>query len=384
MQPPVARVVRLGDGMSHTGTRPCQRFASSGRWLLVVGAITGAASLRAQVEPAPVDGAALQRCASINDAAQRLSCYDELAGRGARGPGEAKAAEEPAVPAAQVLPTAGSALRPSGSFLTQYWELDRASKRGTFNFIGYRPNFILPVHYTDHINRNPQSPTREPVSLPDYQQIEAKLQISIRTKIAQDVLLPDADVWFGFTQQALWQMYNTRGSAPFRNTDYEPELIYVVPVPLGMQTLPAGWLWKFVQVGAAHQSNGQAKPLSRSWNRLYLGTGIERGDYSIVVRSARRLPEDDDDNPDLTDWRGRGDVLVQWTPGLATASLLWRTNFKAFNRGALQVDWTYPVESDQPHGLRWYVQLFTGYGETLTDYNFRQTSLGLGVTLFGF
>ena len=115
-----------------------------------------------------------------------------------------------------------------------------------------------------------------------------------------------------------------------------------------------------------------------------LGTGIERGDYSIVVRSARRLPEDDDDNPDLTDWRGRGDVLVQWTPGLATASLLWRTNFKAFNRGALQVDWTYPVESDQPHGLRWYVQLFTGYGETLTDYNFRQTSLGLGVTLFGF
>jgi phospholipase A1 len=381
----VARLGRLAIRMFQPATRQRrQRLAPAGRWLLLLAAMTGAAPLRAQVEPAPVDATALQRCATIDDAAQRLSCYDGLAGRGARAPLETAAPETPAALGAQVLPIAGSALRPSGSFLTQYWELDRASKRGTFNFIGYRPNFMLPVHYTDRINRNPQSPTREAVSLPDYQQIEAKLQISIRTKIAQGVLLPDADLWFGFTQQALWQLWNARGSAPFRNTDYEPELIYIVPIPPGMQPLPGGWLWKFVQVGAAHQSNGQAKPLSRSWNRVYLGAGIERGDYSIVVRSARRLPEDDDDNPDLTDWRGRGDVLVQWTPGLATASLLWRTTFKELNRGSLQADWTYPVESDQPHGLRWYVQLFTGYGETLTDYNFRQTSLGLGVTLFGF
>jgi phospholipase A1 len=30
------------------------------------------------------------------------------------------------------------------------------------------------------------------------------------------------------------------------------------------------------------------------------------------------------------------------------------------------------------------VQAFRGYGETLTDYNFRQTSLGLGVTFLQF
>jgi phospholipase A1 len=38
----------------------------------------------------------------------------------------------------------------------------------------------------------------------------------------------------------------------------------------------------------------------------------------------------------------------------------------------------------QPAGLRWFVQVFTGYGETLLDYNHRQTSIGAGVTLFQF
>ena len=35
-------------------------------------------------------------------------------------------------------------------------------------------------------------------------------------------------------------------------------------------------------------------------------------------------------------------------------------------------------------GLRWYLQAFSGYGQTLLDYNFRQTSVGAGLALFEF
>src|SRR5690606_13598511 len=127
-----------------------------------------------------------------------------------------------------------------------------------------------------------------------------------------------------------------------------------------------------VQLGIAHQSNGQSDPLSRSWNRVYLGVGLERGEFGLQLRAAHRLREkDDDDNPDLTDYLGRGELVASWLPGLATASLTWRTNLRAPARGSVQFDWTYPVDSDQPEGLRWYVQLFSGYGETLLDYNHR-------------
>jgi phospholipase A1 len=77
-------------------------------------------------------------------------------------------------------------------------------------------------------------------------------------------------------------------------------------------------------------------------------------------------------------------AAANWTPGRATASLLWRPTFSDLSRGAWQFDWTYPVFADPTRALRWYVQAFSGYGETLIDYNFRQTSLGVGLTLLEF
>ena len=41
-----------------------------------------------------------------------------------------------------------------------FWELRPQDKRGTFAVRTYMPNFVLPVHYTDSINRYPSSPTQ--------------------------------------------------------------------------------------------------------------------------------------------------------------------------------------------------------------------------------
>ena len=376
--------------------------------LLAAGTLAAAAApAGAQQVPATVAASApapsVQRltmadCATIGPAADRLACYDNLAGRAPADPAPAAAVAPPtpadgsAVPATSVLAPKDTPLAPANSpageqsLLSKYWELDPQDKRGTFNFVGYRPNYVLPARYTDRINRNPSSPTQAAVNQPNARRVEAKFQVSLRTKVAQGLVFPNADLWLAFTQQATWQVYTGADSKPFRNTDYEPEATYVVATTPGLRSLPFGWQWRYTQLGIAHQSNGQSDPLSRSWNRVYLGAGFERGDWSFSTRFLRRLKEsiDDDNNPDLVDYRGRGEFQLNWASGLSTASVLYRTTLKNGHYGALQLEYTYPVFKQQPNGLRWYLQMFSGYGETLTDYNFRQTSLGLGVTFLQF
>jgi phospholipase A1/A2 len=341
-----------------------------------------------------IDASALEACAAIGASSDRLACYDKLAGR-------AKAPDAP--PAQMALPAAAppstSLLAPTGaalpgsaepkaqtSLMSKYWELEPADKRGIFNFVGYRPNYVLPIHVTSRINRAAQSPTQATVEQPAYRREEAKFQLSLRTKLAQDLPLPEADLWVGFTQQVLWQIWNGKDSKPFRNSDYEPEVIYLVPTVKSLRELPLGWQWRYTQFGLAHQSNGQSDPLSRSWNRVYLGAGFERGDWSLTARLTQRLnePAATDNNPDLVTYRGHGEFQLNWSHGVQTAALLYRSTLKGLKYGALQFEWTYPIYKDQPNGLRWFVQAFRGYGETLTDYNFRQTSVSAGVTFLQF
>ncbi len=335
----------------------------------------------------------LERCAAIGAATDRLICYDKLAGR----------APAPAEPVGQqVLPTGGvppaGRIEPSGalpadggapaepSFLSKFWELEPQDKRGIFNFVGYQPNYVLPIHATTRINRSPESPTQTAVQQPAYRREEAKFQLSLRTKLLQDFGFAGADLWGAFTQQVMWQIYNGTDSKPFRNTDYQPELIYVVPTVPGLRKLPFEWQWRHTQLGLAHQSNGQADPLSRSWNRVYLGGGFERSPWVLTARVNKRLNESlsSDNNPDLVAFRGRGEFQLGWSGGLHTLSLQYRSTLKDVKYGSLHLEWTYPFYNDQPNGLRWFVQAFSGYGETLTDYNFRQNSIGAGVTFLQF
>ena len=229
------------------GARAALAFAAAG-------GIAGATA--PVVAQTSADSPTLEHCAAI----------------GAAPPTTSKLAPKDAPAATLATPLAQTSL------LSKYWELADADRRGILNVVGYRPNYVLPLHVTTRINRTPQSPTQPAVSLPDYRREEAKFQLSLRTKLAQDVPLIGGDVWGTFTQQALWQIYNGADSKPFRNTDYEPELVYVRATGEGLRQLPFGWQWRYTQFGLAHQSNGQSDPLSRSWNRVYLGAGFERGD----------------------------------------------------------------------------------------------------------
>lgn len=366
--------------------------------------IAGAAALL--IAPA-VSAQSAAQCTAEADANKRLACYDALFGKAGASPAPAATAPATVTPSSPAADSTGAAATSSAAtsapadtaqrerewpqgllvstLFDKTWELTPATKRGTFVVRTYLPNFVLPLHYTSSINVAPSSPTHPAgTAQTNYRPLEAKLQISLRAKVAEDLGLPGADLWLAYTQRSMWQVWNPQESSPFRSSDYQPEAIYVIPVPEKMGTLPGGW--RMAQLGLTHQSNGQSDPLSRSWNRVYGAAAFDHGEFGLTARVNQRLHESaaHDDNPDLVDYIGNTEITASWLPGVATSTLTWRTKPGSWRRGSLQMDWTYPVNKAQPAGLRWYAQLFTGYGETLLDYNHYQTSLGVGLTLFQF
>jgi phospholipase A1 len=183
-------------------------------------------------------------------------------------------------------------------------------------------------------------------------------------------------LWAAYTQQSSWQAFNSGNSSPFRETIYEPELI------MTFSTGNASGL-KLINAGYIHQSNGLNSALSRSWNRTYVQGGWESDTVSALVRGWWRVPEsaDQDDNPDIEDYVGRAEIALRWAPldGRQVVGLVLRNNLKLDqNRSFVQLDWATPVNLSQ--SARLHVQLTSGYGETLIDYNFKQTTLGLGIS----
>lgn len=320
--------------------------------LAIVGLLMGAGGVALAADPAS--------CAKVADNTERLACYDEAVGRPHQ--------EAPAPVAYDDSP------------FSARWELDAEDKKGTFLIRPYKPTYLLLARWSNSPNTLPTSPNPlNVVTTPNnVDPVEAKYQISFKTKLWEGLFGRHGDLWMGYTQQSNWQVYNKRFSSPFRETDYEPELMAVFRTNLDAG---AGFKVKMMSLGLNHQSNGRSQPLSRSWNRIVGQIGIERGDFALVVRPWLRLPEKTtkDDNPDITSYMGHGDIQAMWQAGEHGFGLTLRSTLLSGrqSRGAAQFDWSIPIHRN----LKGYLQLFTGYGETLIDYNHRQTTFGLGVSL---
>lgn len=259
--------------------------------------------------------------------------------------------------------------------LSLLYDLDKNDPKGILSVRPHQPMYVLPVFYNAQPNRHVKSPNRESVDYSDSQlmNLDSKMQISMKTKLFQDVFGTNADVWAGYTQQSYWQVYN-RHSRPFRSSDYQPEIFVTQPVKAG---LPGGGDLRMLGAGVVHQSNGQSDPLSRSWNRAYIMSGAEWGKLTVVPRLWFIFPENDktSDNPDIADYMGYGDVRFLYNLGdRNTLGGMIRYN-PVENKGALQIDYARPISG----GMKGYIQLFHGYGENIQDYNHLNTTIGLGV-----
>ena len=311
--------------------------------------------------------AGFERCATIRDPEPRLACFDRLAEQSSADATTGDAMAGPEGPEPQV------------SRMNLFWELDDQTHSGRGRIRPFEPLLAVPMRWSSRPNKKPVSPGGEAIDAVPLQSVEAFFRLSLRTKLWDNPFGDNGDVWFAYTQTAYWQAYNSSESSPFRETNYMPEVFSVWRVGL---SLSDNWRWSMLNVGLKHQSNGRGSVLgiSRSWNRLYANFGFEGPNTEVYFRPwVRIFTEDPDDNPDIEDFLGYGDLHVIRHLNSSRVELTARLN-PSTGKGMARVGYHFPLVGD----LHGYFSVFSGYGESLLDYNHRQTTVSAGVSMFQF
>ncbi|BFM49155.1 phospholipase A [Marinomonas sp. THO17] len=278
-------------------------------------------------------------------------------------------AEEPAVPE-----SISQRAKEAKGLFQQREMRERATVNNPFVITPHRPNYFLPIAYTS--NPNDRAFLGDKSDSESLQSVEFKFQLSVKFPVAYNLVGPNSSLWFAYTQQAYWQAYNSNISAPFRDTNHEPEAFIVVKPKKGLFGIKPS----YITYGLNHQSNGQSGDLSRSWNRFYIDFLFETDNTAFSIKPWYRFPESSrvDDNPDIEDYYGYGELNIIHVIDDYSIDMMIRNNLDmSDNRGALQLGFNFPLWGK----TRGYIQYFNGYGQSLLDYNHQTQSLGIGIML---
>ena len=331
-----------------------------------------------ETDPLP-DG--LQACRLIDESAERLACYDGLTAHSQARDGEqASGTGLPDAITVNHSETSGQQDENSGvmsALLNRYMAAERAIFSFSGSFVGHKPMYLLPLSYVKSPNSMPFSP-RTGFTQYDYnlENPEAKFQISFKVPLLTGLLDDRTTLWFGYTQKSFWQVYNSDDSAPFRETNFEPEVFfrYAANYDLGPGAING------ITLGFNHQSNGQSEPRSRSWNRIKASVAYSYNRWLFMVEPWYRLPEKsrNDDNPDIERYLGYANYLAvyRWSEE-RTLALKLMNNLRSDNKTSVELGYSFPMGNT----LKGYIQYYNGYGESLIDYNERIQRIGIGIML---
>lgn len=262
---------------------------------------------------------------------------------------------------------------PPESAIDRRLAVEGATEVVPFVMTPHKPNYIIYTYnFRDYQDR---AAGEVPGNGTDYENSEVDFQVSIKFPVWRNIFNTKTHLFAAYTNRSFWQVFDRKDSSPFRETDHEPELWLSHRTKWRL----FGLTNRLVQAGIAHQSNGQSGDLSRSWNRIYANMVFERGHYYFNLKPWLRIEEDkdDDDNPDIEDYMGYFEFQGIYNRNKQNFGLLVRNTLKDDYRGAVQLDWGFPVY-DQVRG---YVQYFYGYGESLIDYDRKVNKLGIGIKL---
>ena len=274
--------------------------------------------------------------------------------------------------------------------LIEKFQTERLAHRNPYVLIPHKPNYFMPLTYQTHINQSEQEEFYNLVQVgeengedigesPTLDHIEFVFQLSVKYIVAENIVGKFSNLSIAYTNKSFWQSYNDNVSAVFRETNHEPEII------LGFKALDK-WV-DYWTLSFNHQSNGQAGSLSRSWNRLILGGSKVWENSFVYARAWYRIPETskadpmdptDNDNPDIQDYLGYGDIFYSRKMSQHSISATVRNNLNFNeNRGSIELEWSYPL----PGNVKGFIQYFNGYGESLIDYNQYQERFGIGIKI---
>ena len=266
---------------------------------------------------------------------------------------------------------------PTESQVRRRKRLEHTSGKEPFVITPHKPNYVLPISYNSKLNPEPFASEIKALN-----NTEVVFQLSFKLKIADDFLGSGGDLYGAYSNQSWWQAYNSNQSAPFRETNHEPEIFLTFEQDwelLGFD-IPQ---WS---VGLNHESNGQNGDLSRSWNRVFAEVKAERDNFYVAFKPWWRIPEgkkDDindvtgDDNPALEHFMGHGELHLMYQFEEDHLGVILRNNLQSDNKGAVQVEWSFPMGTR----TKGYVQYFYGYGESLIDHDHLTSRLGFGILL---
>ncbi|MCY9874599.1 phospholipase A [Vibrio barjaei] len=259
--------------------------------------------------------------------------------------------------------------------ISQRFDAEINASQSDFALTPHMMNYVLPVYTTNHLNPmyNIGNSTKK--------NIETHFQLSVKFPLnSTDIMFQGDKLYGAFTLKAWWQMLDKDDSSPFRETNYTPELMYAMPLTWKVHGGNTG-----VVLGIQHDSNGQSGELSRSWNRAYAKFLYERGNLVACVKPWYRIPEhkksspedvSGDDNPNITDYLGHGEVNIGYSFNKVKVLTTIGGNLST-SKGNIKLDITTPLAGN----LRAYATVFHGYGDSLIDYDHKQTRIGLGITL---
>jgi phospholipase A1/A2 len=222
---------------------------------------------------------------------------------------------------------------------------------------------------------------------------QAKFQFS-----AKYDLWPSAGhhtVYLAYTQKSLWDIYDS--SAPFRESDYAPELFYAHYHADDREQAPPSCGLFSEQLGVEHESNGERTASSRSWNRVSADARLSCGGHPWYGYLDLRVwyPFLLHENAGIVHTQGYGELAVSGgvdAPDLhmngVVSIALRKGTARSLRKGSLTLDARWRPTYQNLLGTAWrfapfvWFQLFTGYGETLGTFDQATTSarLGLGLT----